>query len=127
VARQTIDVLISLPSSEYSASHEVTVILSPKRVGAANRLSTDEDPLPRPPFPMTSNTSTEPTSDVFGPNISPAQTVQTPSAPKGTPENPHNESYGHDDAGLQGSIGGLDRKFYIVIRGREVGKLFHNW
>jgi hypothetical protein len=77
---------------------------------------------------MTTNTSSDPNVDMFGPLISP-ETVRSSSERKGTAKNPHNETYPEDDGdgGLAVGDGGLERRWYIVLRGREVGKLYRSW
>ena len=124
--RHKINVLIDMPTPDAGISHEVTITLTPKRLNDGSRPSTCDAPLPRPPFPMTPDTSSDPTADVFG-SSSVTNAVHSAAARKGTAANPHDESYPQGDAGLAESEAGLERRWYLVTKGREVGKLYRSW
>jgi hypothetical protein len=126
--RHKIDVSIDMPTPDADVSHEITITLTPKRVSEGNRPSTYAAPLPRPPFPMTqaSDTSSDPTADVFGSRTF-TEVGHSAAERKGTAANPHDETYPRGDGGLAESEGGLERRWYLVIRGREVGKLYRSW
>jgi hypothetical protein len=91
-----------------------------------NRPSTYIAPLLRPPFPMSSDTPSNPTADVFG-SCAFTEAGRSAAEHKGTATNPHDETYPQGDGGLAESEVGLKRRWYLVIRGREVGKLFRSW
>ena len=88
--RHKINVSIDILTPDADISHEIMITLTLKHMSKGNHPSTYGAPLPCPPFPMTqaSDTSADPTTDVFSSRTF-TEAGHSAAECKGTAANPH--------------------------------------